>query len=78
MMFIGLGMPGGMEWLCLLVGAAVVVAIVVAAVTLGRRPPTQGITGKLCSACGKYNVPDGRFCSYCGKELVQQQLHRGD
>ena len=66
-----LSLPGGSEWLCLLMGLAIVVGLIVLLVRVGKKaassPPPY--VPKTCNACGRGNLADARFCAYCGRAI---------
>jgi hypothetical protein len=66
-----LSLPGGAEWLCILVFLGLIVGTVVLAVYLvkGRAAP-PAFMPRICHVCGRGNLADARFCSYCGRELT--------
>ncbi len=70
----GLSLPGGSEWLCLLtglvlmVGFVLLVVLVVVYLTKGRTSSPPHVP-KTCNSCGRGNLADARFCSYCGQAI---------
>jgi hypothetical protein len=63
--------PGGTEWLCLLIGLALLVGFVLFILYVSKRaanPPPY--VPRVCGQCQRGNLADARFCAYCGHELT--------